>query len=105
MHTPESASVDPSYVPRLKASVVAMDLEDGLVVYDPEARLVHHLNPWARIVWQVSDGNATARQLAEEIADVYGLKGEQVWTDVSACLAELERAGLVEDAGRGRRSE
>jgi PqqD family protein of HPr-rel-A system len=93
-------SLPPDYVPVRSADVLELDMEDGLIVYDRGSSLVHHLNPSARIVWQLCDGSTSIGELASDIAAQYGLGGEQVTAQVSGLFAELEALGLIEEADR-----
>jgi PqqD family protein of HPr-rel-A system len=93
-------AVGPDYAPRKTADVLELDLEDGTVLYNRRASLVHRLNPSAEIVWRLSDGSASVRQLAEDIAAIQGLDSEEVERQIAGFVGELEVVGLVEDAGR-----
>jgi hypothetical protein len=95
-----SLSVPLSYVPRRRADALELDLEDGLILYDRDSSLVHHLNPSARVVWFLCDGSADVGRLADEIADEYGLGRDAVRSQVAGLVAELDAVGLVEDASR-----
>jgi PqqD family protein of HPr-rel-A system len=86
------------YVPRRHANVLELDLEDGLILYDRDSSLVHHLNPSARIVWFLCDASASVRQLAQEIADEYGLEPGPIRLQVADLVGELDALGLLEDA-------
>jgi PqqD family protein of HPr-rel-A system len=91
-------TVPPGYVPRRDPDVLELDLEDGLILYNRDSSLVHHLNPTARIVWYLCDGTADVGRLAAEIAEEYGLEADPIRTQVAALVAELDAVGLVEDA-------
>ncbi len=91
-------SVPLVYVPRKDADVLELDLEDGLILYDRNANLVHHLNPSARIVWFLCDGITDLGKLAGEIAEEYHLDAQDVAAQVAGLVAELDAVGLVEDA-------
>jgi Coenzyme PQQ synthesis protein D (PqqD) len=98
-------SVPAEYVPRKKAEVLELDMGDGVILYDDTSSLVHHLSPSASIVWQLCQGEASVRTLALEIADELFQDPEQVRTDVSVLLAELDALGLVDDASTSSGSD
>jgi hypothetical protein len=75
---------------------------DGVIIYDPDASLVHHLNLSASIVWHLCEGDADGKRLAAEIAEEYDRDPEVVTRQVEEVIRELEALGLVEDAGDGR---
>ena len=78
---------------------------DGVIVYDDGSSLVHHLSPSASIVWKLCRGDASVRELAADIADVYGLDASEVEVQVTTAVGEFETLGLVEDVGRAGRGQ
>lgn len=83
--------------PRKRADVLELDMEDGVILYDSDASLVHHLNPSASVVWHLSEGDATVQQLATEITDEYRLDMGEVEVHVTSVVSELAALGLIED--------
>jgi PqqD family protein of HPr-rel-A system len=101
-HEPRGNGAAPMTVPRgyrpaKCAEVLELDMGDGLILYNHDSSLVHHLNPSAALVWQLCDGEASVSQLATEIAEEYGLKSPEVLEQVSAVIAEFDALDLVED--------
>lgn len=92
-------SVDRGYQPSKVAEVLELDMGDGLILYNHDSSLVHHLNPSAALVWQLCDGMATVGDLAREITEEYGLERDEVEAQVASVIAEFDALDLVEDAG------
>ena len=90
--------VPTGYRPRKRADVLELDMGDGLVLYNHDGDLVHHLNPSAGIIWQLCDGEATVEELAHDIAEEYRLDSETVTGQVAALIAEFDTLALVDDA-------
>lgn len=88
------------YRPRKSADVLELDMGDGLILYNHDGDLVHHLNPSAGVVWQICDGNASVADLATDIAAAYELDIEATQDEVAAVIAEFDALGLVEDVRR-----
>jgi hypothetical protein len=88
------------YRPRKSADVLELDMGDGLILYNHDGDLVHHLNPSAGIIWQICDGNATVADLAADIAAEYRLDVETTQREIAAVIAEFDALGLVEDHRR-----
>lgn len=86
------------YVPRKAADVLELDMGDGVILYNHDSNLVHHLNPSAAILWQLCDGDASVEQLGREVAEEYGLDTSKVQGEIAGLIAELDALGLVEDA-------
>ena len=59
-----------------------------------EARL-HHLNAPATIVFRLCDGTGTLAELAEDIADVYGMPVEEVNRQVRSIVRLFRRSHLL----------
>lgn len=93
-------TVDKEYRPSKVAEVLELDMGDGLILYNHDSSLVHHLNPSAALVWQLCDGQATVGDLARDIAEEYELEGSEVEGQVASVIAEFDALDLVEDAGR-----
>jgi PqqD family protein of HPr-rel-A system len=72
---------------------------DGVILYDHDASLVHHLNPSASILWQLCEGDADGDELAAEVAEAYGLDRNVVTAQVEDFIQELDALGLIEDVG------
>ena len=51
-------SVPTAYRPRKAADVLELDMGDGIILYNHDSNLVHHLNPSAAILWALCDGDA-----------------------------------------------
>jgi PqqD family protein of HPr-rel-A system len=94
---PAPMSVPETFRPSKCAEVLELDMGDGLILYNHDSSLVHHLNPSAALVWQLCDGDASVAQMAKEIAEEYGLKPPEVLSQVSAVIAEFDALDLVED--------
>jgi PqqD family protein of HPr-rel-A system len=101
---PVQMTVPAEYRPAKVAEVLELDMGDGLILFNHDSSLVHHLNPSAALVWQLCNGGASVGQLAEEIAEEYGLRTDQVLEQVASVIAEFEALDLVEDR-RGIRDE
>ena len=96
--TAEILAVAVDYAPRKRADVLELDMGDGVVLYDSESRLVHHLNPSASVLWQLSKGDASVGQLAGEVAEELRLDPAGVRQQFLGLVAELEVLGLIDDA-------
>jgi PqqD family protein of HPr-rel-A system len=95
----EGLLIHPSYRPRRRSDVLELDMGDGAILYDNEARLIHHLNPSATLIWHLCDGSGSADDLARDIAEEYSLDPGRVGEQVRTVIAELDALGLVEDEG------
>jgi PqqD family protein of HPr-rel-A system len=93
-----SERVSASYLPRKRGDVLALDMGDGVILYNHDSSLVHHLNPSASMVWHLCDGDADGSKLATEIAEEYGLDRAEVTAQIEDVIQELDALGLIEDA-------
>lgn len=91
-------TVPESYRPSKCAEVLELDVGDGLILYNHDSSLVHHLNPSAALVWRRCDGEASVGELAATIAGEHGLDPPDVLRQVSAVIAEFDALDLVEDS-------
>jgi len=56
---------------------------------------LHLLDPIAAIVWQCLDGEATATEIVDDLAPVFGREPAALRTDVDAAIASFAEAGLL----------
>jgi hypothetical protein len=70
------------------------EVEDGFVVYQPDRARVHYLNPTANLILELCDGELTADQIAELIAQAFDL-AEPPTQEVTEALATLQAEGLT----------
>ena len=59
----EKLSVSVAYVPRKAADILELDMSDGVIIYSRVSDLVHHLNFWAGLVWQLSPEKQRSKSL------------------------------------------
>jgi PqqD family protein of HPr-rel-A system len=93
-----SLAVAPGYRPLKRVDVLELDMGDGIVLYDPESKLVHHLNPSASLLWQLADGEASLEQLVEEASQELQLDRSELHEQFSGLIAELDALGVLIDA-------
>lgn len=68
--------------------------------FDGEAVLalgdeLHLLNPVAAIVWQCCDGESSATEIAEDLAEVFGAEPGALQEDVDKAIGDFKSAGLL----------
>jgi PqqD family protein of HPr-rel-A system len=98
---PDPMTVPPDYRPGKAAEVLELDMGDGVILYNHDSSLVHHLNPSAALLWRLCDGEATVKELAVEIAEEYGLEPDTVVGEISGVIAEFDALNLVRDRASG----
>ena len=68
--------------------------------FDGEAVLalggeLHFLNSVAALVWQCCDGESSAVEIAEDLAEIFGVAPESLKADVDKAIRDFEDAGLL----------
>jgi PqqD family protein of HPr-rel-A system len=102
--SPDPMTVPADYRPGKAAEVLELDMGDGVILYNHDSSLVHHLNPSAALLWRLCDGEATMKELAGEIAEEYGLEPDTVLGEISGVIAEFDALNLVRDRAAGEGS-
>lgn len=88
----ENDAVQADWHPRRNEDVEERDLPDGLVLFDPQSHVVHHLNPVATLVWELADGRPV-RQVTADVVQI--LTTEHAPARARDALNQLRSAGLV----------
>jgi hypothetical protein len=94
-------SVTADSVPRRRADVHGVELDDESVLYDVRTDRLHLLNWSASAVWWSIDGRATADDLAGRLAERFRAEPDVMTSDVRRLLEALGAQRLI-DAVRTR---
>lgn len=81
--------------PQPTAGLVVQPVDGELVIYDPGADALHHLEPTATAVWTLLDGHRPVRTVAAELADAYGTAEESIRGDVVELVRVIHDRGLL----------
>jgi hypothetical protein len=89
--------VAPTSVLAPRPDVLDLDLGDGLILYDPERSLVHHLNASAAEIWRRCDGRRPVSAVATDLAVKYGVPMEQMGKQVRLAIWRFDSLGVVRE--------
>jgi hypothetical protein len=78
-----------------KESIVVEEIEDEVIIYDPETKAIHHLNPMAGIILDLYDIYQNPEEIAKEIADKLKSDRTLVQKDVQRILSQFKGKGLL----------
>ncbi len=82
--------------PQKKNGIIAEVLGEEVVLCDPEADVVHVLNPTARVIWELCDGAHSPAQMMEALQAQFSVSPERnLAQDVEQTLSELAGKGLL----------
>ena len=80
--------------PTLAENLEINQMEDGYVIYQADKDRIHYLNHTAVLVLESCTGNNSVKEIARIVKEAFGLDAEPDG-DVDACLANLEKEGLI----------
>ena len=80
--------------PRQAPNLDITEVDDGLVVFEPTARRVHHLNVTLTLVFELCTGDHSPAQITELVQTAFGL-AEAPLAEVNAALESLRTELLV----------
>lgn len=86
-----------SWRPKRRGELSGKAGPEGWAVYEPETDSVHVLNETARAIWELCDGNTSAEEMAQAIAELTEIELDQAQRDVEQALGQLEALRLVSD--------
>ena len=87
-------STPTSGIVRQVAGLDINEVEDGLVVYDPDRDRVHYLNPTAGVIFAMCADEPAEPDLPALVREALG-SDEPGDRDVAECVAKLRAEGLV----------
>jgi PqqD family protein of HPr-rel-A system len=81
--------------PLAAPTVSSYPLDDELVLYTPTDGQAYVLNHTAARIWHLLDGTRTETAVAQELADTYGERYDEVLGDVRELVEHLRTVGLL----------
>lgn len=81
--------------PKRAAGLDVHEVEDGLVVYQPDRDRVHYLNQTSAVVFELCTGEHTEDRIVELVQAAWGLP-ELPRQEVTTCLEQLRAEGVVQ---------
>ena len=75
--------------PKQRSDVRVRLVEGEMVVFDRRCGLIHQLNPTAGYIWERCDGTATIADIAQHLAEAFGVDPQTAAADVVALIAQL----------------
>lgn len=94
---PEGRPADDTWAPAVRSDVETAVIDGEMVIFDPTSSLVHQLNAIGSVVWQLLDGSSTVAELVADLAEVFEVPTEQVWSDVRQLLNMMGEQDLLAD--------
>jgi len=82
---------------RRSPDALATQVDGDIMMLVLSTGMYHSLSGAAARIWEVLETPSTLDEISARIAEEYGVSLEQCRTDTQAFLADLSRAGLVDD--------
>jgi len=82
-------------VPKRRSDVRVRVVDGETVVFDRRRGLIHALNPTAHFIWERCDGTATIADIAQQLAEAFGIEPQTAAADVAAFIAQLHAVELL----------
>ncbi len=84
-----------STTPRKKNGVVAQHVLEEMVLYDGETEMGYSLNPSARSIWELCDGQRTLEGICKAIGGELNVSADFLHEDVKIAVSQLVSLGLI----------
>ncbi len=84
--------------PRARSDVLRADFDDDTVLFDPVGRHLLVLNHSAALVWSCCDGSGSVDEIADDIAEAYGLAREALREQVESLVVTWRGQGLLKES-------
>lgn len=82
--------------PCRRQDLIVRPHDDEVIVLDPQAEMVHALNPTARAIWDLLDGRHGMAELVEAVCSRFDVRPEQAEEDIQVLLEVLQRRNLLD---------
>jgi hypothetical protein len=82
-------------LPTRRTDVVVHDLADHSVLEVGDGGELHRMNPTARAIWELCDGETTIEEVTDAICRLFSLEPSVAMGDIEQVIASFEAIGLV----------
>src|SRR5579859_2266952 len=89
------APLSPDARPLPRPELTMTELDGEALLYDSRHSRVHQLNTTGTLVWSLCDGQRTAHEVADVVADTYSIPADEARTDVVELLTRLREEDLL----------
>jgi hypothetical protein len=77
--------------------ILVNELGDQTILYNTNRKAIHVLNPTARLIWDLCDGEHSLQDMEQTMRSNFSIPREQdVYADILRILDEFASKGLVE---------
>lgn len=85
-----------THYPKRRSDVRVRVVDGETVVFDRHHGLIHQLNSTAHYIWERCDGHATGADIAQQLAEAFGVDPKIATADVVTLVAQLYTLELLE---------
>ena len=97
-----SASISAASCVRRRGDLASVEIDGETILYDPEAEMLHRLDPIATVVWGELDGDRPLSDVAADLAAAFETDEAVVLGDVMKLVQRLAADQLlVQDESAG----
>lgn len=90
--------ISADFRPKKKKTILEKELEDGMVLYDPENEKIHSLNNTAAYIWILCDGKKTTQEITDLIKKDFRKFEDAPEKLVVLTLKRFLNEGLIENS-------
>jgi hypothetical protein len=84
--------------PLHKRNLILKDLGDEFLIYSPEHKEIHVVNPTAQLIWNMCDGEHSMSDIEKEIRTHFSIPPERdIMGDIQNTLNIFRNKGLLEN--------
>ena len=84
--------------PKRREGLIERELQEELMLYDPETDRAFLLNRTSAAIWDLCDGQNTAQEISEQLTTCFSAPAEKVAEDVRATIERFHRDRLLDSS-------
>jgi hypothetical protein len=86
--------------PLRKSDILVQELGEQTILYRAEGKAIHVLNPTARLIWELCDGQHSLRDMEQAVHASFAIpEGHDVCADIRRTVDGFSSKGLLEERG------
>lgn len=81
-------------------TVLVEQMDDDLLLYNPQTAATLHLNNSSALVWHLCDGQRSLEQIISTLEESYPPQAGQIRNDVLTAMQEMHEQGVLQQVSQ-----
>ncbi len=78
-----------------RENLIVHEMDDEILLYDPQIDRTHRLNPTAAMIWRLCDGSKTPEEMARSLMEHYEVEFDAAIKDTQSVVQQFLHERII----------